>query len=111
MNDVWIGDGAVVLQGASIGTGAVVGANAVVTKDVPPYAVVGGIPARVIRYRFRDDIIEELLATEWWEYPLEVLKTLPMGNILETIDILQDLDPSTKAAITTFQLAKNNSEA
>lgn len=66
---------------------------------------------RVIRYRFLDDIIEKLLATEWWEYPLEVLKTLPMGKILETIDILQDLDPSTKEAVTPFQRSKNNSDA
>lgn len=105
MNDVWIGDGVVVLQGVCIGTGAVVGANTVVTKDVPPYAIVGGVPARVIRYRFPDDIIEELLATEWWEYPLGVLKKLPMQNVLDTIDILQALDPLTKEAVTTFQLS------
>lgn len=65
-HDVWIGTGAVVLQGVTVGHGAIVGAGAVVTKDVPPYAIVAGVPARVIRYRFDDEVIEELLAFSWW---------------------------------------------
>lgn len=66
-NDVWIGHGAVISQGVTIGHGAVVGANAVVTKDVPPYAVVGGCPARVIKYRFNNETISELLSLNWWD--------------------------------------------
>lgn len=67
-NDVWIGARAVVRRGVVIGDGAVVGAGAVVTKDVPPYAVVAGVPAKLIRYRFGPDIIARLLALRWWNY-------------------------------------------
>lgn len=68
-HDVWIGSHAVVLQGIVIGDGAVIAAGAVVTKDVPPYAIVGGVPAKVLRYRFPDAIIERLLTWRWWDLP------------------------------------------
>jgi acetyltransferase-like isoleucine patch superfamily enzyme len=66
-HDVWIGTGVTIMDGVRIGTGAVVAACSVVTKDVPPYAVVGGNPARVIKYRFPDSIIERLLQSKWWD--------------------------------------------
>lgn len=65
-HDVWIGSNAVVNAGVKIGTGAVVAAGAVVTKDVPPYAIVGGVPAKIIKYRFDDETISKLLKSEWW---------------------------------------------
>ncbi len=65
-NDVWIGHGAIIKAGVTVGDGAVIGSGAVVTKDVPPYAVVGGCPAKVIKYRFEDDMIKQLLETHWW---------------------------------------------
>ena len=65
-NDVWIGRSAIVLSGVSIGNGAVVGAGAVVTKSVPPYAIVAGNPARIIRYRFPEQIVLELESIHWW---------------------------------------------
>lgn len=73
-NDVWCGTGAKILDGVTIGHGAVVGAYAVVTRDVRPYAFVGGNPAREIRRRFTDEQIEGLLATAWWEWPDELIK-------------------------------------
>ena len=68
-NDVWVAAGAVVLRGAAVGDGAVVGAGAVVTKDVPPYAVVAGNPAKVIKYRFDGKTIARLRAARWWDLP------------------------------------------
>lgn len=65
-HDVWIGHGAVILSGVTLHTGSVVGCNAVVSRDVPPYTIVAGNPATPVRKRFSDEIIERLLATEWW---------------------------------------------
>lgn len=65
-NDVWIGARAIVIDGIKIGNGAVIAAGAVVTKDVPPYAIVGGVPAKIIRYRFDPEIIAELEKRQWW---------------------------------------------
>lgn len=69
-HDVWIGSRAVIMGGVTIGTGAVIAANAVVTKNVPPYAIVGGVPSKVIKYRFDEAMRERLLASEWWRYDL-----------------------------------------
>lgn len=73
-NDVWIGSHVLINGGVRIGHGAVVGSGAVVVKDVPPYAVVGGVPAKVIRYRFSPEVIEHLLELEWWNLDDATLK-------------------------------------
>jgi acetyltransferase-like isoleucine patch superfamily enzyme len=67
-NDVWIGQRAVILPGLRLGDGAVIGAGAVVTKDVAPYAIVAGNPARLIRYRFPEALVQELLRIQWWNW-------------------------------------------
>lgn len=72
-HDVWIGCNSTILRGVSIGHGAVIGANSLVNKDVPPYAIVVGSPAKMIRFRFEDNIIEGLLKTKWWDLPLEII--------------------------------------
>lgn len=83
-NDVWIGHGAVITPGVNIGDGAVIGANAVVTKDVAPYHIVGGVPARIIRKRFDDAIIDRLLALCWWDWQVEKLyEAIPDIQALE----------------------------
>jgi len=73
-NDVWIGHGALVMDGITIGNGAVVAASAVVASDVPPYAIVGGVPAKIIRYRFDEETLAKLNALEWWNKPDDWLK-------------------------------------
>ncbi|HGM6067286.1 TPA: CatB-related O-acetyltransferase [Stenotrophomonas maltophilia] len=70
-NDVWIGHGATIMSGVTVGNGAIIGARAVVAKDVPPYAVVVGNPARVVRYRFDDEQIQALQRIQWWNWPIE----------------------------------------
>ena len=80
-NDVWIGYEAVVLSGVTIGDGAIIGTRAVVTKDVPPYTIVGGIPAKPIRKRFSDEVISKLLELQWWNWP--------ENRIKENIDVIQ----------------------
>lgn len=70
-NDVWIGYEAVIMAGVTIGDGAIIGTRAVVTKDVPPYTIVGGVPAKPIRKRFDNETLEELLKIRWWDWPEE----------------------------------------
>jgi phosphonate metabolism protein (transferase hexapeptide repeat family) len=89
-HDVWIGHGAVVMPGISIGHGAVVGANAVVTADVEPYAIVAGVPARFRRWRFEPETARRLVSLAWWDWEHDRLaeaitdiQTLPAGSFLE----------------------------
>lgn len=84
-NDVWIGAHVLIKEGIKIGDGSVIGMGAVVIKDVPPYSIVGGVPARVIRYRFDNSTIERLLKSEWWNLPKEKLSKL--ANFFESPDI------------------------
>ena len=80
-NDVWIGANSVIMPGVKIGNGAIIGANAVVTKDVPDYAIVGGVPAKIIKYRFDEKTISSLLELKWWN--------LDKASIKENIELFQ----------------------
>lgn len=88
-NDVWIGYETVILAGVTIGDGAMIGARAVVTKDVPPYTIVGGVPAQPIRKRFSDDTINMLLSMRWWDLPpekiLPKIQYIQSGNLEELL--------------------------
>lgn len=75
-HDVWIGKDVTIMSGVTIGTGAVIGANAVVTKDIPPYAIAVGCPAKIIKYRFSEDVISRLLSSEWWNYSKENIASM-----------------------------------
>ena len=84
-NDVWIGYGATIIGEINIGDGAIIGAGALVVDNVPPYAVVGGVPAKIIKYRFEKDIIEKLLKIKWWDW--EESKVKDNFNDIYTDDI------------------------
>lgn len=88
-NDVWIGYEAVILQGVTIGDGAIIGARAVVTKDVPPYTIVGGVPAKKIRSRFDADTVRRLQDLRWWDWPREKiaenLAAIQSGRLTELL--------------------------
>lgn len=88
-NDVWIAAGVQILLGVTIGDGAIVGAGSVVTKDVPPYTVVGGVPARVIRKRFSDAVIDKLLELKWWEYGPDVMKGIDITQPESAVEALE----------------------
>jgi acetyltransferase-like isoleucine patch superfamily enzyme len=90
-NDVWMGHNVNVLSGVNIGDGAVIAAGAVVTRDVPPYAIVAGVPATVKRYRFSESVIERLLRSKWWDLELSQLSGLPFNDIERCLDVIERL--------------------
>ncbi|CAH1667292.1 Chloramphenicol acetyltransferase [Chelatococcus asaccharovorans] len=101
-HDVWIGSGALILPGVTIGSGAVIAARAVVSRDVPPYAVVGGVPARLIRKRFDDAAIAALLDCAWWDLPRhDVAALIPLlqsGDVAAVIAAVKSLRIEDPAA-------------
>jgi acetyltransferase-like isoleucine patch superfamily enzyme len=100
-NDVYLGDGIIVMPGVTIGNGSVVAANAIITKDVEPYTIVGGVN-KVIRDRFPDNVKEMLLETKWWNARLDILKTLPVDNVFRFVDEFNNLDDSKWDDIQTL---------
>lgn len=90
-NDVWIGFEALILAGVSIGDGAIIGSRAVVTKDIPPYTIAAGVPARPIRKRFDDDTISNLIKIKWWNWPDEIIteniQAIQSGNITKLMEV------------------------
>lgn len=94
-NDVWIGSEAMIFDGVTIGDGAVIAARSVVNKDVPPYAIVAGVPAEIIKYRFSDEEIALLLDTKWWDIDIELLKPgmelLTSNKVKEFADFINQI--------------------
>lgn len=105
-HDVWIGRGAMVLEGVQVGTGAIIATRALVTRDVPPYAIVAGVPAKIIRYRHSPEIIERLLASHWWALDHEWLKTMPMDQPQLFLDQLDALSDAPKAHYTQVEITR-----
>ena len=92
-NDVWIGSNVSIKRGVKICDGSVIAANACVCNDVPPYAIVGGVPAKIIRYRFSEDIIKGLIESKWWSYDINQLQNLSLDNpylFIQEVKILKD---------------------
>lgn len=90
-HDVWIGAQAIIVAGVTIGTGAVIAANAVVTRDISPYEIVGGVPARNIRYRFDEPTRGRLLRSAWWELPFEEISKLPFRSIMASLEAIEKI--------------------
>jgi acetyltransferase-like isoleucine patch superfamily enzyme len=88
-NDVWIGDGAFISRGVTIGDGAVVAARATVVSDVPAYTIVGGTPAKIIKPRFPSEIVERLVASQWWDYGLAILAGTEWTNVEKCLDVIE----------------------
>lgn len=89
-NDVWIGQDVLLKRGITIGDGAVIAAGAVVVKDVPPYAIVGGVPAKVIRYRFSDYVMERMLLLRWWDYAEPDFYGFPINEPERFLDVFEN---------------------
>ncbi|MEP3856730.1 MAG: CatB-related O-acetyltransferase [Porticoccus sp.] len=104
-NDIWIGQDVVVMEGVTVGNGAIIGRNSVVTKDVLPYQIVAGNPARPIRFRFEEALIEQLLHSQWWTRDIHTLRQLDYKNVVrftEQVSAIQE-----PAIYPTIKITRN----
>lgn len=89
-HDVWLGSGCQIMRGVTVGHGAIIGAGCIVTKDVPPYAIVGGVPGKIIKYRFSEEIIAKLLELQWWRYDPKQMRGVRFNDIDYALGQLED---------------------
>ncbi len=104
--DVWIGHSAMILEGVTVGTGAIIATRALVAHDVPPYAIVAGIPAKVVKYRHAPELIEELISSQWWDRDVELLKTLPLNDPQTTLALLAVRPEESPANYQQIQITR-----
>ncbi|VVO84074.1 CatB-related O-acetyltransferase [Pseudomonas fluorescens] len=105
-HDVWIGHSAMILEGVTVGTGAIIATRALVAHDVPPYAIVAGIPAKVVKYRHAPELIEKLISSQWWDHDVELLKTLPLNDPHTTLALLADRPEEGRARYKQIQITR-----
>lgn len=106
-HDVWIAEQAVLSGGITLGTGSVVLSDAVVTKDVPPYAIVAGVPAKVVRHRFAPELVQRLLDSRWWDYRLTDLKRFAMADPAAFCDAFERAAPGLEKRIEKTVTARD----
>lgn len=112
-HDVWIGAGAMIQMGVRIGSGAVIAGGSIVTKDVPPYAIVAGVPAKLLRMRFNDDTVQELLRLQWWNYTLPSLQGLDFQDVERSISELNrriEAGQMQTASVERVEVTRNGIE-
>ncbi|MBN2717667.1 MAG: CatB-related O-acetyltransferase [Deltaproteobacteria bacterium] len=101
-NDVWIGQGVTISRGVTVGNGAIIAAKAAVIKDVAPYAIVGGVPAKLIRYRFDESVIAELLELNWWQYDLSpIAPKIDYSNVQRAVELIRTARDNNKLQLLT----------
>ncbi|WP_081724718.1 CatB-related O-acetyltransferase, partial [Asticcacaulis sp. YBE204] len=105
-NDVWIGAQTFIKNGVSLGDGCIVASNSVVTKDVPPYAIVAGNPAQIVKFRFDDRVIENLLNLPWHTYPYTYLRGANLSDINETIEFIEKINTEKLKKIPQLNLLR-----
>ena len=114
-HDIWIGSSVIIIGGITVGTGAMIAAGAVVTKDVPPYAIVGGNPAKIIKYRFDEHLREALLNSKWWEIDFPALLrdgvVPPLDNPIAMLEWLKNApDNLPRISSEKRRLIRNGTE-
>ncbi len=109
-NDCWIGRDAVIMSGVIIGDGAIIGARALVTSNVPPFAIYAGIPAKLIRYRFSEELIEKIIDSRWWNVSFEFLEKLKLDDPELCLEQIRSLDASAVATYRKIRITKRGIE-
>lgn len=109
-NDCWIGRDAVIMSGVTIGDGAIIGARALVTSDVPPFAIYAGMPAKLIRYRFSEELIKKITDSKWWTISFELLENLKLSDPELCLEQIRSLDATAVAVYRKISITKRGIE-
>jgi len=107
-HDCWIGRDACILDGIKVGNGAIIAARALVTSDVPPYAIVAGVPARVLRYRFDEKLIDRLECSRWWDQTEILLMSLDFSEPEKALSQLEAIKTGDSAELQTLYVTRKS---